>query len=41
MLLGRRLGKHMWDQVGFEEYTKDGDVNLAFQTGINCLCLGA
>lgn len=41
MLLGKGLGQHMWDQAGFEEYTEDGAVDLACQTGINCLCLSA
>lgn len=41
VLLGRRLGQHMWDQAGFEEYTGDGAVDLACQTGINCMCLSA
>lgn len=41
MLLGRRLGQHMWDQAGFEEYTGDGAVDSACQTRINCLCLSA
>lgn len=38
MLLGKRLGQHIWDQVGFEEYTGDGAGDLACQAGINCLC---